>query len=137
MSEAWVQRLMVALVGYEKAHWERLEKEKREARMRLINGSPPPVESSQPDIAREDTPEAAAAKRLKLSGGWGDYSIKVADTVKISSIAEYYCHKASKDAGLAGKIRLTFDGDVLDVDSTVGDLDVEDGDMIDVMVPAG
>lgn len=51
------------------------------------------------------------------------------------SLAELYCTKNKKDASIAPRLKLDFDGERIQPDAALIEADVEDGDMIDVTVP--
>ena len=128
-------------VGYEKAHWDRLENERRKNVERLIKGPGEEDEGSDGEADRGDyskstsvEPEKEPEKRTKISlrGASGTYVVRVADYVTGTTLAKVFCEKAGKPASEVEKLRLTFDGDRIESETTVKELDLEDGDIIDV-----
>lgn len=122
------------LVGYYKSYWEQKEKRDKEERYRLIHGSPPPEEQGSLFPPITEAPAEPAKTRVCLRGTWGSFKVNVAAFVHVTTLTQVYCAKASKDASLAKGLKLQFDGDTLSPETTVGDLDMEDGDIIDVEV---
>lgn len=124
-------------VGYNKDHWDRLEAEKVRETQRLLNGTPPRSPSpSAATSASAAAPLPVAKKKISvcLRGEWGTIKMKTADFVKFSVLAQYYCNQTGKSLDLAPGLKLEFDGEVMDPESSVGDADMDEGDMIDVKV---
>ena len=53
--------------------------------------------------------------------------------VTATYMVKWYCQKANRDPAEAAGMHLKFDGDVIHPTTTVGDMDVENGDQIDVV----
>ncbi|WVF71583.1 hypothetical protein IAT40_006391 [Kwoniella sp. CBS 6097] len=53
--------------------------------------------------------------------------------MKVNTVLRFYCRKIGKPKEDADGLRLVFDGETLDGEMTIGELDIEDGDMMDVV----
>lgn len=70
--------------------------------------------------------------RLKLRGAEGEHALKAGRDTKISTLLKYYCMKHSLAHEVAESMYIDLDGERFEGDATVEDLDVEDGDLVDV-----
>lgn len=84
----------------------------------------------------EEAPVAAEKKGtiLKLRGTWGELLMRVPDNITIKILAAHYCKKHDR-AGEEDSIKLEFDGETLELETSIGDLGVEDRDILDVICP--
>jgi hypothetical protein len=71
--------------------------------------------------------------RFTLSGEEGSTQARVASHVLASALCKFYCKKLNLDMTMAAKLRLSLDGDAIDPDTKFGDMDVDDGDQVDVV----
>ena len=70
-----------------------------------------------------------------MRGAWGEVKLGIAHSIAFDTLAKAYCMKMKREEKHAANISFSFDGETIGRYSTVGELDVEDGDMIDVHVP--
>ncbi|WWC61772.1 uncharacterized protein I303_104357 [Kwoniella dejecticola CBS 10117] len=61
----------------------------------------------------------------------GKHRMKGQKALRIQTIIKYYCKAIGKPPEEAEKMYLMFDGEKLDKDLTLGETDIEDGDMLD------
>ncbi|OCF36743.1 hypothetical protein I316_01339 [Kwoniella heveanensis BCC8398] len=54
-------------------------------------------------------------------------------SMKVSTVLRFYCQKVGRPKEDAKGLKLVFDGETLDGEMTIGELDIEDGDMMDVV----
>ncbi|OWZ60300.1 hypothetical protein C356_00157 [Cryptococcus neoformans c45] len=100
------------------------------------------VESSNPYTqnparANNNSPPAGAEDSIKLvvRGADGkEARMKVAKTVTAHTVLRFYCKKIDRPKDDANKMELVFDGETMGKDTTVGDMDCEDGDMLEVRI---
>ncbi|WVQ72532.1 hypothetical protein IAR50_002089 [Cryptococcus sp. DSM 104548] len=134
----------VDMTGYEKPHWDKMEKERRH-RLEKFNlpddgGS---VTTTKPDgtnAALETTSaspappeEAAESIRLTVRGSDGqEAKIKVSKNVSAHTVLRFYCKKVGRPKEDADGLQLVFDGDNVDNNEKMGNIDCEDGDMLEV-----
>jgi hypothetical protein len=112
-----------------------LQKEKQREVDRLLHGDVPLSPERSDDVQPAAAP-APEVKKIKISlrGAWGTYKISVPIRTTGIQLAEVYCDKSDRDVGLAKGVRLMFDGDKIGAEETLEDLDMDDGDQIDVEV---
>jgi hypothetical protein len=127
--------------GYEKGQYERSQAKEREERAQRF-AEPKASTGDTPTRPTHDTVAAAVAPpsedgkapiKLTLRGAAGA-EVKVLATADMKAIKllRWYCRKTGKDDGDAHGLALEFDGEEIDHTTTVGDMDVESGDMLDV-----
>lgn len=140
--------------GYEKPIWEKFERQRKAEQARLLgvdtseeaadgtdnNGSPRRVASGSPDTsgtaggASTEAPAKPADEtqrvRIIVRGAKADeirFATKV--TTPASTILKYYCSKSGIDeTGLS----LWWDGEAVEPTSTLEELEVENGDIVEV-----
>nr|KIR87639.1 hypothetical protein I308_01661 [Cryptococcus tetragattii IND107] len=84
-----------------------------------------------------NSPPAVADDSIKLvvRGADGkEARMKVAKTVTAHTVLRFYCKKTDRPKDDANKMELVFDGETMGKDATVGDMDCEDGDMLEVRI---
>lgn len=72
--------------------------------------------------------------RINLMGPFGQVSATVLPHVTAASLCKYYLKRTDKDRSLIDTTRLSLDGETLEPEMTVDDMDVEAGDQIDVVI---
>lgn len=137
--------LKQAVVGYERSVWERLEKEKRARQARELaelNGSQYPEDDDPPSPSRDRPPGVEAesqekAERIKLvlRGEWGEKRLGAEKTVTVGVMLRYYCKEMGKSAEEAKKLKMRFDGETIGHETTVGETEVENGDILEIVCP--
>jgi hypothetical protein len=123
-------------VGYEKHVWKKIAEQKAADVARLLEGvdAPPLAPSSPPPTSTPavEEPESADNKiKVKLRGHPGTINLHTAMTSKVLTILRFYCTKFSLTADPAN-MYLGFDGEKFTGDSCLGDMEIEDGDLIEV-----
>ncbi|KAE8537760.1 hypothetical protein D1P53_005816 [Cryptococcus gattii VGV] len=84
-----------------------------------------------------NSPPAVADDSIKfvVRGADGkEARMKVAKTVTAHTVLRFYCKKTNRPKDDANKMELVFDGETMGKDATVGDMDCEDGDMLEVRI---
>ncbi|WOO77048.1 Ubiquitin-like protein pmt3/smt3 [Vanrija pseudolonga] len=139
--------------GYERATWDKLERQRKADQARLLgvesredaaddnadnDGTPRRVTSGSPDTsgagASKEAPAPPADEtqrvRIIVRGAKGDeirFATKV--TTPASTILKYYCSKSGiAEIGLS----LWWDGEAVEPTTTLEELDVENGDIVEV-----
>lgn len=112
--------------------WDKIQREKEEQRRRVLmqdqneegtalrSPTPPPLEESDNRV------------KIKLQGRAGEVKIATNRAAKVLTLCRYYCKKAGLDPNKASNMNLRFDGEKFGPDASVEDMDIEDGDMVDV-----
>jgi hypothetical protein len=95
---------------------------------------PSPGAEAEGDVA-VPSPKPEKKVKLCLRGAWGEVKLAIAHSIPFDTLAKAYCMKTKKEEKFASKISFSFDGETIGRYVTVGELDIEDGDMIDVHVP--
>ncbi|UOH79144.1 hypothetical protein LQV05_000134 [Cryptococcus neoformans] len=93
--------------------------------------------TQNPARANNNSPPAGAEDSIKLvvRGADGkEARMKVAKTVTAHTVLRFYCKKIDRPKDDANKMELVFDGETMGKDTTVGDMDCEDGDMLEVRI---
>lgn len=123
--------------GYEKATWEKIQERQRAERAKLLQeGRADDVPSSQQEEGGSPTPPSPPANedndklRLVIRGAAGEVRFACSATTAVSKICAFYCSKFELPG--AENARLKFDGEVFEGDTTIGDMDLESGDMVDI-----
>ncbi|WWD17408.1 hypothetical protein CI109_101849 [Kwoniella shandongensis] len=137
------------MTGYEKPYFERKEKERRAKIEALVESDddddPKPISdpsaspttdtnfngnSTLPATASEvlDNPIRFVIKDAK----GGEVKLKVATNITANTVLRYYCQKVERPKTDANQMKLVLDGDVVEPDTPMGELDLSDGDMIEV-----
>lgn len=93
----------------------------------LIHGSGSESETSKVEDDQSD--------RIKLHIRAGNQTIimSVKSTTKCKSIIETFLRKTGRSASASKSARLRVDGEKLDPESEIGEMDLEDGDLVDVV----
>lgn len=81
------------------------------------------------------SPKPETKVKVCLRGSWGEVKLAIAPSISFDTLAKAYCMKRNREDKFAPRITFSFDGDNIGRYTTVGELDIEDGDMIDVHVP--
>ncbi|BEI79976.1 hypothetical protein CcaverHIS002_0105050 [Cutaneotrichosporon cavernicola] len=127
--------------GYELPVYEKVQQAERKARLALFGDNPRRTDKDldegepsrrSPSPLRAPLPPAVQKVKLHLRGPKGELHFSAAPTTLVSTILKFYCNKQGVDASEAHRFRLEFDGEHFEGNSTVGDMDVESGDLIDV-----
>lgn len=128
----------VRLLSYEVAVYDKIVKEREEERERRMAGEggddKDDEAKDESKVEEEPVEEEKKGTILRLRGSWGEANMKVQDHIQVKQLAVYYCRKVLK-VGRETELVLSFDGERLEEDAIVGDLGVEDRDMIDVKCP--
>ena len=113
------------------AHWERLESD-RSAQDR---GGEEPAAQAEPEAGEssEPVPEIDNKSRFTLSGAEGDVQAIVQAHVTAKTLCKYYAKKRNLDESVVASLRLSLDGETMDPNTKVADMDVDDGDQVDVI----
>ncbi|ODN79747.1 hypothetical protein L202_03661 [Cryptococcus amylolentus CBS 6039] len=137
----------VDMMGYEKLHWEKMEKERRqrlenrdfsydrEPSLANEDGKPGDTNASAEAASASPAPleEAVESIRLTVRGSNGqEAKIKVSKTVSAHTVLRFYCKKVGRPKEDADGMQLVFDGDNVNNDEKMGNIDCEDGDMLEV-----
>lgn len=72
--------------------------------------------------------------RINLMGPFGQVTATVLPHVTAASLCKFYLKRTDKDKSLVDTTRLSLDGETLEPDTTVEDMDVEAGDQIDIVI---
>lgn len=129
--------------GYELSVYEKIQREGRRARLAFFpDGGSAVASPTRPFDLDADSPRASGSPRpslprvekvkLHFRGPKGDVHFSAAPTTLVSTMLKYYCNKLGVDPSDMPKYRLDFDGEHFGADSTVEDMGVENGDLIDV-----
>lgn len=98
----------------------------------------PPSNPYTQNLARANSDSPAVAEdsiKLVVRGADGkEARMKVAKTVTAHTVLRFYCKKIDRPKDDANKMELVFDGETMGKDMTVGDMDCEDGDMLEVRI---
>lgn len=113
------------------AHWERSEAE-RAMKDKDEDETPANAEQEQGESS-EPVPDTDNKSRFTLSGAEGDVQAIVQSHVTAKTLCKYYAKKKGLDEKVAATLRLSLDGEVIDPDTKVQDMDVDDGDQVDVI----
>lgn len=73
--------------------------------------------------------------RISLLGSKGICTRKFPISMTAATLCRYYAEKHMKDMTVGGKLRLSVDGEVVDPGTRLEDMDVEDEDQVDVVLP--
>ncbi|CAK9785443.1 hypothetical protein CC85DRAFT_330383 [Cutaneotrichosporon oleaginosum] len=127
------------LKGYELSVYEKIQKAERRARLALFDSEPRQGSDDKerssarsPSPLRVPSPPAVQKVKLHLRGPKGELHFTAAPTTLVSTILRYYCNKQGVDPSEVERYRLEFDGEHFEGDATVGDMELESGDLIDV-----
>ncbi|KAK8864294.1 hypothetical protein IAR55_001540 [Kwoniella newhampshirensis] len=138
------------MTGYEKPYFERKEKERRAKLEALVDSDdddevPKPIpDPSQPsngngipstlDSAPPPTTEENSVRFVVKDVKGGEVKLKVALNITANTVLRFYCKKINRPRDDAAKMRLILDGDAVEPDTPMGELDLSDGDMLEVRV---
>ncbi|WVN88206.1 uncharacterized protein L203_103407 [Cryptococcus depauperatus CBS 7841] len=143
----------VEMKGYEKSYWDKLEAQRRARFEDFDKGlsrspSPPPHPVGQSSRVTTDTSQAHAVRpsysppleaeegdtiRIVVRGKDSkEAKMKVGMAITANTILRFFCKKTARPKDDAAKMQLVFDGERVEREATVGDLDCEDGDMLEV-----
>jgi hypothetical protein len=106
-----------------------------EERHQNPSSAPPSDEPSEdePTNSREGSPAAADKITLRLRTGPKDnhpQTVRVLSNSNIETVIAAFLSKTGR-VGMEG-VRLRIDGEDLEMDSTIADADLEDGDLVEV-----
>lgn len=90
-------------------------------------------EDEDPSGSREGSPAAAEKITLRLRTGPNDnrpQTVRVSPDATVETVIAAFLNKTGR-VGMQG-VRLQIDGDDLEMDSTIADADLEDGDLVEV-----
>jgi hypothetical protein len=120
-------------VCYEKAHWERIEVERTQRETPVDTGVAQEDQEETGSQSSEPVPETEKKVRFTLAGAQGDIQASVLPHVTARSLCKYYVKKTNMDPSLAVSMRLSWDGETIDPEMKFEELDVDDGDQVDVI----
>jgi hypothetical protein len=115
------------------AHWERLEAERRMKDQGEDENTEQAEQDGNASHSSEPVPEVDNKSRFTLSGAEGDVQALVQSHVTAKTLCKYYAKKKGLEEGVAATLRLSLDGDIIDPSTKVEDMDVDDGDQVDVI----
>ncbi|ORY32530.1 hypothetical protein BCR39DRAFT_557517 [Naematelia encephala] len=121
--------------GYEKHVWERVKEERQRARANDAHGAHPEETSPVPTSPSKDelAVKEQTKKRLVLRGSQGQVKINAEPGVIAQTLVSFYCRKTGLPEEAKGKMHLEIDGERVDPDVRVEHMDVEAGDLLDVV----
>ncbi|WVQ83196.1 hypothetical protein IAT38_005335 [Cryptococcus sp. DSM 104549] len=131
------------MVGYEKYHYDIIEAERR-ARLEKLDddddvpapddddNAPASPSGAAREVSATPAPENGETILIHVRGSNGEARLRVRKTVTAGKVLKHYCTKVGLSKDDVEKLQLVFDGSGVDPEDKVGDLDVEDGDMLDV-----
>jgi hypothetical protein len=126
----------------DKQTYEYIRTHRHEASNRAASPSNPNIAKQNIHSDEEDSAaESDAGDKFKLilrsAATTKDITLTVKPTTKCSAIVKAFIKKAklttSTTPKKGGGPRLTMDGEKLDPDTMIGDIDVEDGDLVEVV----
>ena len=99
------------------------------------NGDDMPLPSSAFSQSDEPGPSHDRADALKLQIRYGERTITIGvrPTAKCTAVVENVLCKFGKSESEAKKARIVVDGEKLNPESEIGEADVEDGDLVDIV----
>lgn len=115
------------------AHWEKLEADRAMKDQDEEEQSEQAEQEGNASQSSEPIPDADHKSRFTLSGAEGDVQALVQSHVTAKTLCKYYAKKKNLDEGVAATLRLSLDGDIMDPATKVEDMDVDDGDQVDVV----
>ncbi|KAL5524571.1 hypothetical protein ACEPAF_9711 [Sanghuangporus sanghuang] len=126
------------LVAYEEHVYKYIKAhEQRQSPADDFSAEPPPSSSafSQSDILAEPGPsqDKADAFKLQIRCGQRTVVIGVRPTAKCAAIVENVLRKLGKPDSAAKAARIEVDGEKLSPESEIGEADLEEGDLIDIV----
>ncbi|WVR07150.1 hypothetical protein IAU60_004191 [Kwoniella sp. DSM 27419] len=141
------------MTGYEKAYYDQIQKDRRALylgsdddppdRTSVSSNSPVPDRSTNgagpseigsvnaDPLATAQAPTPVIRFRLRSSTGQEQH-LKAPPDMKSISVLRFFCVKTGRPKEDAEKLKLLWDGEAVDKDTTIGELDIEDGDVLDV-----
>ncbi|KAJ3207929.1 hypothetical protein HDU67_007124 [Dinochytrium kinnereticum] len=116
---------VLTIDAYFRIHFEKLQREKKEEHAKRLLDL-----TQEEEVVEEPPPVAPSSIHVKLKDKDGEpLKLKVHATTTVAHLIESF----AKSRGLSpAKLKLHFDGSMLSADSLVSDLDVEDGDLLEV-----
>lgn len=117
---------------YEKDDYIRIEAERKAAREREEEEDRPPEPYEEEHASQSSEPaEIESDKvRITLSGAAGQVPAVVQPHVTAASLCRYYLSKTGQEK--SEDVRLSIDGETVDPTTTFGEMEVEQGEQIDV-----
>jgi hypothetical protein len=120
------------LVGYEKTYWDKIQREEAEARASLLAGGPGDDTEPPADIPSPELPDPSTDTiKIKLRGSAGEVAVSTKQVNSAVTLVRYYCSKFGLTYEGSG-LCLILDGERVENNTTVEEMDLDDGDMVDV-----
>lgn len=87
------------------------------------------------DVAPLEPPTADTVDKIKFTvrGEEGNLRLQVRLTTTAGSICRHYCNKYNITGPRAENMKLYFDGESFDPDTQISEMDLEAGDLVDVV----
>lgn len=90
-------------------------------------------EEANASQSSEPVPETDRKVRFTLAGANGEVQAVVQPHVTAKALCKYYAKKSGMDETEGLDLRLSLDGDVIDPNTKFEDMDVDEGDQVDVI----
>ncbi|KAK4684823.1 hypothetical protein P7C73_g5346, partial [Tremellales sp. Uapishka_1] len=127
------------MVGYEKTFYERLEQEKKQARAARLAALKSPSPSPDPGSRSRNgspnlTPTTAVVKvKLTLKDNHGrEAKVRLSHGTTAGAMLKWFCKKTGRSMDDAETLALVIEGEAVDRNTKIEDMDVDEGDQIDV-----
>jgi hypothetical protein len=120
----------------DKHTYEYIRNHRHEISNRRASPSNSNIHSEDEDSAAESDAGDKFKLTLRSAATTKDITLTVKPTTKCSAIVQAFIKKAKLTSATpkkGGGPRLTVDGEKLDPDTMIGDVDVEDGDLVEVV----
>jgi len=124
--------------GFEKPVWEKVSKLRAQERIRLLEGedaAPHERSRSRSPTPVEPLPEPEQGPPpvlIKLRSAAGELPLRIKPTSRVNTMLRFYCDKKGIPLEHAENMYVEVDGEQYRGDDSLGDLDLEDNDIIDV-----
>ncbi|KAI9489695.1 ubiquitin-2 like Rad60 SUMO-like-domain-containing protein [Zychaea mexicana] len=121
--------------AYLKDDYEKYEQERTEQLKRKLQQTPFDenfIESLEQttEVAKDDP-----AMHIKIRGKNNeDTNMRVKQTTLLRTIVQRYAELKGLESNAVGRVRLSFDGEDLSLDDTIGDTELEDEDVVEVVI---
>ncbi|KAI7854424.1 ubiquitin-2 like Rad60 SUMO-like-domain-containing protein [Circinella umbellata] len=123
--------------AYKKDDYEKQEREKSENLKRRLEETPfdDKFMNNLKQVQPSEPVESESFIRIKLRGKNNeDTNMRVKQTTSLRTIVNRYAELQALANDAATKIRLSFDGEDLSLDDTIGDTELEDEDVVEVII---
>ncbi|KAI9256518.1 ubiquitin-2 like Rad60 SUMO-like-domain-containing protein [Phascolomyces articulosus] len=122
--------------AYKKDDYEKQEEEKQEMLRRRLEETPFDdnfIQSLEQTPAEPSNTESLMRIKLRSRNN-EDTNMRVKQTTSLRTIVKTYVDLNKLGDGAVNKIRLSFDGEDLSLDDTIGDTELEDEDVVEVTI---